>query len=53
MPFLTETFLIKWFAWQQGKVYPQSFESEVLLINIGEKSQSFKKISFVVVGLLR
>ena len=45
MLFLTETTLRKWFPWQQGKVYSQNFDFEMLSINIGEKSESLKKIS--------
>ena len=50
MPFLTETLFKKWFPWQQVKVYPQNFDFETFPI---QKSQSFKKITFVVPKLLR
>ena len=52
MPFLTETALRKWFSLQKEKLYPQNFYFETFSINIGEKSQSFKKISFVFPELL-
>ena len=51
--FLDETTLRKWDPWQQRKVYTQKFEFEMLSINIGEKSQSFKQISFMGLELLR
>ena len=55
--FFTELALRKWFPWQQGKVYfhgnKESFDSDMLPNNIGKNSRSFKKISFVVLELLR
>ena len=51
MLFLTETALRKWFSWKQGKVYPHNFYFEILAVDTGEKSQSFREISFVVLEL--
>ena len=41
------------FPSQQVKVYPQTFGFETFSINIGEKSQIFKKITLVAPKLLR
>ena len=48
MPFLTEIALRKWFPWQQEKVYPKSYDFEMLPINIviREKSQKSQENIF-------
>ena len=53
MLFPIKTALRKRFPWQQGKVYSQSFDSAMLPVNTEVTSLSFKKISFVVLELLR
>ena len=51
--FVTEITLETGFPWQQVNVYPQTFDFATFSVNIGEKSQIFKKITFVAPKVLR